>query len=343
MDRVYGGMGWSESENESKQVGGGCFLIRQQQTDRFGKTVRYDSLAPHSSRRYSVIMTVAVDEVASKSEPAKVTVRTLRKWVRADQKIPMLTCYDATTAAWLWRGGVRCMLVGDTAAQMMLGYDSTLPVPLSFMLHITAAVRRGAPDAFVMADMPFGSYQANEDRAVANAMRFIKTASADVVKLEVDSSFAPLVERLTRAGVPVVAHLGSRPQQVRAEGGYRAVGRTRTEAAELIDTAELMIQRGAAMLLLEAVPAEVSQMVVDLAERTSGRSEPVPVIGCGGGPACHGHIVVLHDLLGLSDWQPPFARPVSDLGQQIAATAAKWAELVESGRYLLDDHPYKMK
>lgn len=270
-------------------------------------------------------------------------MRTIRKWVKAREKFAMLTCYDATTAVWLTRGGVQTLLVGDTAAQMVLGHDSTLPVSMSFMLEITAAVRRGAPHAFVMADMPFGSYQASDEQAITNAIRFMKRAGADAVKFEMDASHASLVARLTSAGVPVVAHIGSRPQQVRAEGGYRAAGRTPAEAAKLCDTAETLIAHGAAMLLIEAVPAEVSRTIVELAERAPGRDEPVPVIGCGAGPDCHGHVVVLHDLLGLSDWQPPFAPPMADLGRQIADAASRWNETVQSGRYLQHDHPYHMK
>lgn len=251
----------------------------------------------------------------------------------------MLTCYDATTARWLWAGGIRCMLVGDTAAQMILGYETTLPIEMPFMLEITAAVRRGAPAAFVMADMPFGSYQCGEDEAVSHAIAFLKQAGADAVKLEVDASHLPLVARLAAAGVPVVAHLGSRPQQVRAQGGYRAAGRTAAEAAAIVDAAECMIHRGAAMLLLEAVPEEVSQQVV--AAAASPTREIVPVIGCGAGNGCHGHVIVLQDLLGLSDWCPPFAPPMADLGDQIQNASRKWVELVRSGQYLKHDHPYK--
>jgi 3-methyl-2-oxobutanoate hydroxymethyltransferase len=276
----------------------------------------------------------------------RVTLRTLRQWVREARPFAMLTCYDATTARWLWRGGVRCLLVGDTAAQVILGHDSTLPATMPFMLEITAAVRRGAPDAFVMADMPLGSYQCGDDAAVRHACAFLARGGADAVKLEVDASFAPLVERLGHAGVPVVAHLGSRPQMVRAQGGYQSAGRTPAEAALLVDAAERMIHAGAAMLLLEAVPDEVARKVVHAATSgpaAPGRAWPVPVVGCGGGPACHGHVVVLQDLLGLSAWQPPFAPPMTDLGAQIQAAAARWNELVQSGRYLRDDHPYKMQ
>ncbi len=149
--------------------------------------------------------------MASTEPASRVTLRTLRQWARDGHPFPMLTCYDATTASWLWKGGVRCLLVGDTAAQVILGHDSTLPISVPFLVQLTAAVRRGAPEAFVMADMPFGSYQAGADRAVRNAVRFMTEGTADAVKLEVDESFLPLVTRLAAAGVPVVAHLGSSP------------------------------------------------------------------------------------------------------------------------------------
>jgi len=244
----------------------------------------------------------------------------------------MLTCYDATTAKWLYRGGLRTFLVGDTAAQFILGHDSTLPVSMPFMLEITGAVRRGAPKALVVADMPFGSYQCGVDEAMRNAVAFMREGGADLVKLEVDDSHAGLVEKMSHEGVAVVAHLGSRPQQVRATGGYQAAGRTAREAELIVDTAELMIARGASALLLEAVPDEVAQRVVKIA-RGRDDGQPVPVIGCGAGPACHGHVVVLHDLLKLSDWQPPFAPPAVELGAQVQAAAAAWVRAVASGDY----------
>ena len=281
-----------------------------------------------------------IASMASQSESTRITLRTLRRWAREGLRFAMLTCYDATTARWLWRGGVRTLLVGDTAAQMILGHDSTLPIRMDFLVTLTEAVRRGAPDVFLMADMPFGSYQCGDDAAVAHAMRFLAEGGADVVKLEVDESFAPLVDRLSHAGVPVVAHVGSRPQQVRHEGGYHAAGRTQAEADHIVATGRMMLEAGADMLLIEAVPNEVSRSVVEAA--TTG-DQFVPVIGCGAGPACHGHVIVLHDLLGLTDWQPPFAPAMTSIGRQIADTARKWVEKVERGEYLKDDHPYRMR
>ena len=278
-------------------------------------------------------------EAPADAQAAKITLRTVQQWARRGEPFAMLTCYDATTARWLWRGGVRCLLVGDTAAQMILGHDTTLPATMPFMLQITAAVRRGAPQAFLMADMPFGSYQGGHHRAVGNAIAFLKKTGADSVKLELDGSRTALVQELTRAGVPVVAHLGSRPQQVRANGGYRAAGRTRHEAAELVAAAGSLVDMGAVMVLLEAVPNEVTEQIV---AGVSGADPAVPVIGCGAGNACHGHVVVLQDLLGMSDWHPPFAQPMADLGAQIQRTAGDWVKMVSSGQYLKDDHPYRM-
>ena len=254
----------------------------------------------------------------------------------------MLTCYDASTARLLADAGIQLLLAGDTAAQMILGHDSTLPAPMPFMLEITRAVRRGAPNALLMADMPFGSYHCGDDEAMRHAVAFLKEADADWVKLEVDASHVPLVHRMASAGVPVVAHLGSRPQQYKAAGGYVAAGRHEWEIELLVETAGRMIEAGATALLLEAVPDAVSQRIVDRAIHPA-TGEPIPVIGCGAGPACHAHVVVLHDLLGISTWQPPFAKPLADVGQAIRDAAAQWGDEVRSGRYLAGGSPYNRK
>ncbi len=267
------------------------------------------------------------------AEPGKpVTLRTIRRFVAQNRKFACLTCYDATTARWLERAGVPVLLVGDTAAEMILGYPGTIHAPLDFLITITAAVRRGAPDTFVMGDMPFMSYQANEADALLNAGRFLTEGMADAVKLEVDRSWAGLIEKMARAGIPVVAHIGSRPQLSKRRGGYRSVGRTAAQARQLVADAVAMEAAGATMLLIEATPAEVSQHIV---QKTS-----VPVIGCGAGPACHGQIVVTQDLLGLTDWQPSFARPISRLGEELVAAARRWANMVHASE--LGEHPYRM-
>lgn len=262
----------------------------------------------------------------------RITLRALREMTKQGEKFACLTCYDATTAGWLERAGVHVLLVGDTAAEMVLGLPSTIHAPLEFMLTITAAVKRGAPNVHVMADMPFMSYQADDAEGLRNAGRFLTEGSADSVKLEVDRSFAPLIEKLARAGVPVVAHIGSRPQLHKRRGGYGSAGRTAEEARLIVADAIAAQEAGAAMLLIEAVPVEVAQRVV---EKTS-----IPVIGCGAGPACHGQVVVLQDILGLTDWQPAFAKPIAGLGSQIASAAGEWVAKVRESR--LGEHPYKM-
>jgi 3-methyl-2-oxobutanoate hydroxymethyltransferase len=261
-----------------------------------------------------------------------VTLRTLQRAVRRGEPFACLTCYDATTARWLERAGVPVLLVGDTAAEMILGLPGTIHAPLEFLITITAAVKRGAPRTFVIADMPFMSYQADDADGLRHAGRFMTDGFADAVKLEVDRSYAPLVARMSRAGIPVVAHIASRPQLSKRRGGYGSVGKTAEEARALIADAVTLEEAGAAMLLIEAAPDEVARRIV---KKTS-----VPVISCGAGPACHGQIVVLQDLLGLTDWQPAFARPITAMGEQLVAAAQQWVHKVRTGD--LGEHPYHM-
>jgi len=163
------------------------------------------------------------------------------------------------------------------------------------------------------------------------------------VKLEVDASFAPLVERLSHAGVPVVAHLGSLPQHHLHRGRHRLRITSKQQVTKLVDEARLMVNSGAVMLLFEAVPAEVTDQAIAAIGELVTNDRPVPVVGCGAGPACHGHVVVLHDLLGLTDWHAPFAPPMAQVGAEIKKTAAAWRDLIESGQYLRQDHPYKIE
>jgi len=261
-----------------------------------------------------------------------VTLRTIVKMARAGEKFACLTCYDYTTARWLEQAGVPVLLTGDTAAEMILGLPGTIHAPLEILLTLTAAVKRGAPNCLVIGDMPFMSYQADEAEGIRNAGRFLTDGCADAVKLEVERSFAPLVEKMARAGIPVIAHIGARPQQSKMRGGYGSVGRSAEEAKSMVSDAIAMEKAGAVMLLIEACPNEVSQRIV---ETTS-----IPLIGCGGGPACHGQIVVLQDVLGLTPWQPPFAQPLLPLGETLTEAAQRWVRKVRAGD--LGEHPYAM-
>ncbi|MBX3323332.1 MAG: 3-methyl-2-oxobutanoate hydroxymethyltransferase [Phycisphaeraceae bacterium] len=252
--------------------------------------------------------------------PRRVTLRTLRQMAARREPFACLAAYDATMARWLDRAGVHVLLAGDSAAQVVLGYDRTTDMPLEIMIALTAALRRGASQALVMADMPFMSYHASDASAMRNAGRFMTEGQADVVKLEVDAQHAGLVRKLSRAGIPVCAHVGLRPQMVAMEGQYRAAGRTAKEAAALVRDAMAMEDAGAALLLVEAVPEAVSDAIM---AHTS-----LPLIGIGAGAGCHGQILVVHDLLGLSDVPPRFAVPVLKLGEAIRDAASMWVQRV---------------
>jgi 3-methyl-2-oxobutanoate hydroxymethyltransferase len=225
------------------------------------------------------------------------------------------------------------LLVGDTAAEMVLGLPRTIDMPLDVLIALTAAAKRGAPDVVVMADMPFLSYQADDAEAIRNAGRFVRDGMADIVKIEADKTFAPLVEKLVRAGIPICGHVGSRPQQVALTGGYSSAGRTVAQAKGIVDDAVALERAGCRMLLIEAVPVEVTRAVM---ERTT-----VPLVGIGAGTACHGQVLVLQDLVGMTDRPPRFAEPVADLGRSYRDAAAAWVDRV--AKRSIGGKPYQMK
>ena len=261
------------------------------------------------------------------------TLADLRHARRDGLKVGMLTCYDYTTARLMHEAGVPTLLVGDSAANVILGHPTTLPVPLDFMIEITAAVRRGAPHALLMADMPFGSYQASISQCLKNVARMVQLSGCDWVKLEVVEGHAKWVRALSDAGVAAVAHLGLRPQSVGLTG-YRFQGRTADEAAGIVRLARLMERSGAAGLLLEAVPPEVAEAVVE--------SVGIPVVGCGAGPACHASVIVTHDALGLTPQPPRFAPRLGDLARPAVEAFAEYARRVSAGQYPAPEHDYQM-
>ncbi len=260
---------------------------------------------------------------ATRDANAPVTIRTLRAMASRGETFACLAAYDATTARWLERAGVHVLLAGDSAAEVILGLPRTVHMPLEVSIALTAAVKRGAPRTHVMADMPFMSYQASPDDAMTNCGRFLTEGLADSVKIEADASYAPLVDRMTRAGIPVCAHIGSRPQTAALTGGYTSAGRTADEARRIVDDAVALEQAGALLLLVEAVPDEVSRAIIT---RTTA-----PLIGIGAGPACHGQILVVHDLLGMTDHPPRFAEPVASLGPAIEQAGRDWVRRVREG------------
>lgn len=264
----------------------------------------------------------------------KFTIGDLRAGRKTGHKIAMLTCYDFTTAKLMQQAGVPALLVGDSAANVILGYDTTIPVSLSFMMEITAAVRRGAPLSLLVADMPFGSYHGSLDRGVRNVCRMVKQTGCDAVKLEVADIQLPLIRHLNDAGVAIVAHLGLRPQSVGVLGSYRFQGRTADEAKRIVEQCQQFAEAGAAAILLEAVPPEVGRAVVNAVS--------IPVIGCGAGPACDAHVFVTHDALGLSPRVPRFVPRLGDLAEPIVAYFSDYVKSVDGGQYPAAEHCYEM-
>ena len=265
---------------------------------------------------------------------AKFTLNDLRAARETGRRVPILTCYDYTMARFMERAGVPALLVGDSAGSVILGHSSTIPVSLPFMIELTAAVRRGAPNAFLIADMPFGSYQASAAQGVRNVVRMLKLTGCDCIKLEVANSHAKLVSRLADAGIAVMAHLGLRPQWVGLLGGYRSHGRTAEQAKAIVSAAVEMQRAGAAALLIETVPPEVGAAVVAATE--------IPVIGCGAGPACHGSVIVTHDALNLTPKRPKFVPLISEMDGPITAALAEYVRRVGTGEYPAAEHQYEM-
>ncbi|HVT87874.1 MAG TPA: 3-methyl-2-oxobutanoate hydroxymethyltransferase [Tepidisphaeraceae bacterium] len=264
----------------------------------------------------------------------KYTLSDLRNARSSGAKVPFLTCYDYSTARLMQESGVPALLVGDSAANVILGHPTTLPVSLSFMMEIAAAVRRGAPLAFVVADMPFGSYAGEIKLGVKSACRMVKLSGCDCVKLEVSEGHAGLVRQLADNGVAVMAHIGLRPQAVNVLGGYKFQGRTYEEAQGILALALLMEKSGASALLLEAVPPEVAAKVVQKAA--------IPVIGCGAGPACHGSVFVTHDGIGLTEKRPRFVPVLGDVATVMKQSFASYVDKVVSGQYPAAEHQYEM-
>jgi 3-methyl-2-oxobutanoate hydroxymethyltransferase len=244
-----------------------------------------------------------------------------------------LTAYDYPTARLLDEAGVDVILVGDSLAMVALGYDSTLPVTLDEMIHHARAVRRGTKHALLVADMPFGSYHSDTAESLRNAVRFVKEASVEAVKVEGGERRLELIARLTEAEIPVMGHIGLTPQSVNALGGYRVQGKTTDSAEQLLRDARAVEAAGAFAVVLEAVPRELAAQIT--------RELRIPTIGIGAGPDCDGQILVVHDLLGLTfDQTPKFARQYANLGETISKAVRGYCEDVRSGAFPSDRESY---
>lgn len=258
-----------------------------------------------------------------------VTIRDLRDWKAEGKRFAMLTAYDFPTARILDEAGIPVLLVGDSVANNVLGYEDTLPVTMEEMLHHTRAVARGAERAMVIGDLPFLSYQVSLEEGVRNAGRLVKEGGAHAVKLE--GPHLDLVHRLVEIGIPVMAHIGLTPQSVHAMGGYRVQGRG--EAAQLVaEQAEQLEKAGAFSIVLEGVPAE-------LAGEITG-SLQIPTIGIGAGPSCDAQVLVINDLLGLNEKVPKFARKFADVRGVMTEAVEAFLREVDAGTFPDEDHSY---
>jgi len=270
----------------------------------------------------------------------KITVPDLlqRKTQAADphskvQKITCLTAYDYPTARLLDEAGVDVILVGDSLGMVVLGHENTLSVTIDEMLHHTRAVRRGTRRALVVADMPYGSYHTDTAESLRNAMRFVKEAGAEAVKVEGGERRLELISRLTEAEIPVMGHVGLTPQSLNALGGYRVQGKTADAAEQLIRDARAVEAAGAFAVVLEVVPRELAAQIT--------RELRIPTIGIGAGPDCDGQVLVIHDLLGLTFGQTPrFARQYANLGEIISKAVHEYCEDVRSGTFPSDGESY---
>ncbi|MDI3254694.1 MAG: 3-methyl-2-oxobutanoate hydroxymethyltransferase [Bacillota bacterium] len=266
---------------------------------------------------------------------AKVTFQTLQEKKQQGKPITALTAYDYATARLVDEAGVDLLLVGDSLAQVVLGYDTTLPVTVDEMLHHTRAVRRAVKHAIVAADMPYGSYHVGVQEGVRNAARFLKEAGAEAVKIEGGASRAELVERLTDAEVPVIGHLGLTPQSVHRMGGYKVQGKSVAAADTLLRDALALEAAGAVLMVLEGMPREVAQHIT---QRLN-----IPTIGIGAGPDCDGQILVFHDLVNLSFAKPAkFVRQYGDAAALFRSAIDGYVRDVERRNFPTEEESYHL-
>ena len=254
---------------------------------------------------------------------------------RRGDRIVMITAYDAPSGRIADEAGVDLILVGDSAAMVVLGHDSTVPATMDELLMLTRAVTRGARRPLVIADLPFGSYQVSDEQALESAIRFVKEAGADAVKLEGAGTMLSRVQALTSAGVPVMGHIGLTPQTATMLGGFKAQGRTATKAIRLYEDALALQDAGCFSIVLEAVPAPIASAITTELD--------IPTIGIGAGAGCDGQVLVWHDLLGLYDGTAPrFVKQYAELAPVIGDAVSRYAAEVRDGAFPEERHTYSI-
>ena len=267
--------------------------------------------------------------------PLPMTLPRLAEKKRLGEPIVMVTAYDHPSAQVAEAAGVDLVLVGDSGAMTVLGYPSTVPVSTEEMLMLAAAVRRGLRTPLLIGDLPFGSYEASDEQAIATAQRFVKEAGCDAVKLERGGTSVRRAQAIVEAGIPVMGHVGLTPQTATALGGYRAQGRTAQRALEVARDSIALQEAGCFSLVFEAIPSAVAQLLTARLE--------IPVIGIGAGPATDGQVLVFHDLLGIYDGHTPrFAKRYGELREQMIAGVAAYAAEVRRGAFPGPEHVYSI-
>ncbi len=265
----------------------------------------------------------------------KITIASLREKKLRHEPITCLTAYDYASARLVDEAGIDIILVGDSLAQTMLGYDNTLSVTTDEMLHHTRAVRRGVKNALLVADMPYGSYHVNPDEAVRNAARFVKEGGAEAVKIEGGEKRADLIRRIIDAEIPVTGHIGLTPQSVNVMGGYKVQGKTLAAIEQLMRDAVALDRAGVACIYLEGIPREVAAMIT--------AEVPTPTIGIGAGPECDGQVLVFHDILNLTFGPPAkFVRRYADAAALISDAVHGFRADVISRQYPSDQESYHL-
>jgi 3-methyl-2-oxobutanoate hydroxymethyltransferase len=265
----------------------------------------------------------------------KVTATTLIEKKKSKQPITWLTAYDFPMAQFEEKAGIDIILVGDSIGMTTYGFDSTLPVTMDLLIPHTRAVRKGAPNVFLIGDMPYMSYQVSAQEAVRNAGRFMAECGCDAIKLEGGREVLDTIKAIIRATVPVVGHLGLTPQSIAMLGGFKAQGRDAAAAVRLIEDAKLLEEAGVCMILVEAVPPEVGKII---AERTQ-----IPIVGIGAGPHVDGQCLIVHDMLGMFEaFTPKFVKKYASIGEQIVAALKDFTQDVARGGFPAPGHCYKM-
>jgi 3-methyl-2-oxobutanoate hydroxymethyltransferase len=268
-----------------------------------------------------------------KDQRKRVTLTKLAEMRALGEPIVMITAYDHPSALVVEEAGVDVVLVGDSAANNVLGYSDTVPVSVEEMLMLTAAVRRGLKTPLLVGDLPFGSYEASDAQAIETAHRFVKEAGADAVKLEGGGASAERARAIVRAGVPVMGHVGLTPQTATMLGGYRAQGRTAARARQVLEDAVALQEAGCFSIVFEAIPAEVTDAIMPHLE--------IPVIGIGAGPSTDGQVLVLHDLLAIhEDFKPKFVKRFAAVKAEMLRGVEAYADEVRTRRFPGPEHTY---